>query len=599
MNITITKELAEAIGVVKLKRFGVTNEKIRWNSTSVSLASLPTARVRQLRELVTPHATTVAGTRRTITDLNVWIEAAEKGADKVKCRSAKHFAALVHEYLQKIAPKHWLYSKDEDRDCWFAYYVGEVQYVPEERRRDYRTPAHTILGLYWEELGRAHKTTVSVTGAEVHGCTVVEVLANEGYVIESDSLAATYAAEQTRYLDIHDKVGRQFLATGVGTSDLDGNDKKRQGWWHYGFDTVLLERDGVPSRVVIDVIQEGDKKDNDHDNMPDRRYWQAKSFLDADEDAHGDDDIHPEDVEEDARPTYEMAIRPVVPVFDFKRHLRLRVHVANLTDYAYDRSLGDKLVLPADSRRLVDMLVAHKGGFADIIAHKGGGAIILCAGVPGTGKTLTAEVYAEVMERPLYSVQCSQLGVDPTELEDELLKTFARARRWNAILLLDEADVYVAARGSNLEQNAIVGVFLRVLEYYGGVLFLTTNRSDLVDDAIASRCIARIDYTVPTVEDQRRIWAILANVMGVPLAPATIHRITAKIPTLTGRDIKNLLKLAVLVTSADGRPITEEVINFVRRFKPTGDPGDGNGRPTTATVAIERPRFDRPLPGAQ
>ena len=38
--------------------------------------------------------------------------------------------------------------------------------------------------------------------------------------------------------------------------------------------------------------------------------------------------------------------------------------------------------------------------------------------------------------------------------------------------------------------NAVVGVFLRVLEYFNGLLFLTTNRIDDIDEAIVSRCIA-------------------------------------------------------------------------------------------------------------
>ena len=32
----------------------------------------------------------------------------------------------------------------------------------------------------------------------------------------------------------------------------------------------------------------------------------------------------------------------------------------------------------------------------------------------------------------------------------------------------DEADVFVVRRGGNLEQNAIVAVFLRTLEYFDG-----------------------------------------------------------------------------------------------------------------------------------
>src|SRR4029077_12394612 len=171
------------------------------------------------------------------------------------------------------------------------------------------------------------------------------------------------------------------------------------------------------------------------------------------------EDIKPGDEDDEPLPPPDVPLFPVVPVFDLRRHMRLRVHISNLTEYVYDTSLSNKLVLPQDQRSLVDMLVSHKGGFSDVIKGKGGGAIILCAGIPGTGKTLTSEVYAEAEQRPLYSVQCSQLGTKPDDLETELLKVFVRAQRWNAILLLDEADVYVSKRGSDLMQNAIVGVF--------------------------------------------------------------------------------------------------------------------------------------------
>src|SRR3546814_2642760 len=53
---------------------------------------------------------------------------------------------------------------------------------------------------------------------------------------------------------------------------------------------------------------------------------------------------------------------------------------------------------------------------------------------------------------------------------------------------LDEADVYIRCRDNDLEHNAIVAEFLRTLEYFNGLLFMTTNRINDVDDAILSRC---------------------------------------------------------------------------------------------------------------
>jgi len=56
------------------------------------------------------------------------------------------------------------------------------------------------------------------------------------------------------------------------------------------------------------------------------------------------------------------------------------------------------------------------------------------------------------------------------------------------VLLLDEADIFMEQRSeSDIKRNAMVGIFIRLLEYYQGILFLTTNRSGGLDQAFASR----------------------------------------------------------------------------------------------------------------
>ena len=59
------------------------------------------------------------------------------------------------------------------------------------------------------------------------------------------------------------------------------------------------------------------------------------------------------------------------------------------------------------------------------------------------------------------------------------------AYRWQVVLLLDEADVYLERRATNdVLRNSLVSVFLRNLEYYRGILFLTTNRVGDFDKAV-------------------------------------------------------------------------------------------------------------------
>lgn len=51
---------------------------------------------------------------------------------------------------------------------------------------------------------------------------------------------------------------------------------------------------------------------------------------------------------------------------------------------------------------------------------------------------------------------------------------------WGAILLLDEADVFLEKRNMHdIHRNALVSIFLRQLEYFQGTLFLTTNRVEV------------------------------------------------------------------------------------------------------------------------
>jgi DNA polymerase III delta prime subunit len=564
MDVELNKTLIEAIGQEKLAAFGIDKEKNYYSAQSIDLRRHNTNSIKKLRDLIEPHRK-LKGSKaiHLLSDIGIWLEAAANGVKGVKCKNTKHFAALAHEFLQTVA-KHWLYCKDKDHDLWAAFYVEEITFHEKKVSRDGVTPARTRLDLYYIELDHLEHTPIDVEDWECRGKTVIEVLNECGYLLETPELLAQYETDRERFLKFYQSIGKQFLAEGQGIDNLDGN----RSYWSTS--KLPMVRNGEPSRVVIDVKREDEKEEKEGKRI-NRDYWRSKSYLTADAD-DDPDEIEPGD-EETENPSDEplVPLFPTVPVFDLKRHARLRVHMRNLTEYVYDKKLGDKLVLQPEIRSMVDMLVQHKGGFRDIIGGKGGGATILCAGPPGVGKTLTAEIYAEVDERALYSVQCSQLGTDPEKLEESLLKAFSRAQRWNAILLLDEADVYVAARGSNLEQNAIVGVFLRVLEYYSGVLFMTTNRADLVDDAIASRCIARLSYSIPSREDLRKIWRILADVMGVSLTDDQIVQITHDNPRISGRDVKNLLKLATLIAAAHNQPVTPEVIKYVKRFKPTED----------------------------
>ena len=143
----------------------------------------------------------------------------------------------------------------------------------------------------------------------------------------------------------------------------------------------------------------------------------------------------------------------------------------------------------------------------DFISNKGRGLIILLYGVPGVGKTSTAEQMAHFWDKPLLPITCGNLGTDSDEVEDKLKEIFRLGKRWDCILLMDEADVFLSERTPMaLERNALVSVFLRELEYFDGVLFLTTNLPGGIDEAFKSRIHVTLYYPHLNEDDTMAIW---------------------------------------------------------------------------------------------
>jgi len=193
---------------------------------------------------------------------------------------------------------------------------------------------------------------------------------------------------------------------------------------------------------------------------------------------------------------------------------------------------------------LVKSLVEHSSeSFNDIITGKGGGCIFLLHGPPGCGKTLTAESIAELLKRPLYSVSVGELGVDPDDLEERLRQILDMASAWDAVVLIDEADIFLEARDEHdIERNAMVGIFLRLLEYHQGVLFLTTNRVKCFDEAFFSRISVSLEYAPLDVHDRTQIWFTLLEAANIKLYQAD-HKSLAS-HELNGRQIKNVIRLS-------------------------------------------------------
>ncbi|KAL8767276.1 MAG: hypothetical protein Q9209_006202, partial [Squamulea sp. 1 TL-2023] len=189
--------------------------------------------------------------------------------------------------------------------------------------------------------------------------------------------------------------------------------------------------------------------------------------------------------------------------------------VTKITEVAYNNEAFHGLVLQEQKKRLISSLLERQDGqqndgFDDLIRGKGKGLIFLLHGPPGVGKTYTAA-------------------------------------RWNAILSLDEADVYMQDRAQhNVQANQLVSILLRMAEYCEGILFLTTNREHTIDPTFRSRIHLSIAYPPLSVDARRQLWnafIIQANRGQTPdwLSTGFLKRLAEE--DINGREIRNVVRV--------------------------------------------------------
>ena len=489
-------------------------------------------------------------------------QALHEGGKRLEAEELEMAVPAIARYLAEGSSRGWVFSAGITGKP-LAYVVTRLDFTP---------PSEEETGKIFVELkanakARLATATLRISGPDIAGRTIPEVFAARGFVKETPALLASYDEGVERYFDWRGQYGAQFSGTGVGyfaenpTATHRDTDYSRK-------DMIILSSTGSPARLVNDESILGERVlalDATGDILAKFvRRVQRNSRLSGKEEA---------EVEETqagiAKGLFtELPVHFYMLMFHLDLHHYVWVHVDDMQPYAYQPELKTKLVLPPEQTDLIDILTAEMDVLMDdIVSGKSGGTTVLCAGPPGVGKTLTAEVYSEIIRRPLYRVHSGQLGLNVAAMETALKEVLTRAQRWGAVMLIDEADVYIKKRDDNITMNAVVGVFLRVLEYFNGLLFLTTNRVDDIDEAIVSRCIALIRFYPPDRVDRKKIWGVMAAQFGLSL-PADLHdRLPDIFPKASGRDIKGLAKLVAKYCSQKALPPTEDVFRRCSMFR--------------------------------
>ncbi|KAI1811024.1 P-loop containing nucleoside triphosphate hydrolase protein [Poronia punctata] len=248
-------------------------------------------------------------------------------------------------------------------------------------------------------------------------------------------------------------------------------------------------------------------------------------------------------------------------------------------DITFDDGAFEALLLPAKQKRLIRALTtqhttATRGSFDDLIKGKGQGCIFLLHGEPGIGKTFTAEGIADDIRRPLYVMMSGELGSDVKTVDQRLRKVLKLATKWNAVLLIDEADVFLEKRSSHdLARNSLVSIFLRTLEYYSGVLFLTTNRINSFDLAFQSRIHLALKYHGLDAHSREKLWKLFlkrtSNFNEDEWPAEVLQELAAA--DINGRQIKNTVRTAHTLALAEKEKLgvghIRDVLDTVREFQ--------------------------------
>lgn len=253
-----------------------------------------------------------------------------------------------------------------------------------------------------------------------------------------------------------------------------------------------------------------------------------------------------------------------------------RTRGGKLDGIAYVKStslhLAD-LILPSDLRNIFEEVLNY-ARYRDTVIHQWGlakydtssaGLSILLSGPPGTGKTLSALVLANELKRVIYIIDLSKV-VDKYigETEKKLALLFDEAEKSQAMLLFDEADALFAKRTSvnssnDRYANTEVNFLLQRLESFSGVVILTTNLPDSLDEALERRIQFKIHIPIANALERKIIWSQLLP-SKAPIESDVDFDALGREFEMSAGHIKNAIMRACIRSASQNTSISHDIL---------------------------------------
>ena len=205
------------------------------------------------------------------------------------------------------------------------------------------------------------------------------------------------------------------------------------------------------------------------------------------------------------------------------------------------------------------------------------GLRLLFSGLPGTGKTLAAEVVANALHADLLVIDLARLVSKWIgETEKNLAAAFDQAEGTGAVLFFDEADALFGKRtevsdAHDRYANIESAYLLARLERFDGVAILATNLRGNLDKAFLRRFELALEFSEPGALERAAMWRAQFPPRAPLAADVDIDALAALHP-LPGALIRNAALGAAFLAAAAGGAIHQAHIEkaLQQEYEKTG-----------------------------
>ncbi|KAK0716388.1 hypothetical protein B0H67DRAFT_646018 [Lasiosphaeris hirsuta] len=480
-----------------------------------------------------------------------------------------------------LAPGSVMVSSEQGNAC--ALRLVQVDFTPHDSYNNQPGYWTLVLGQYdWNGsycgLRRVEKTIMEYkedTLVTKHDVYPLEYAPGREK-IEQELLARGQKWAQLRGMHVKNVTGKKYVLVNVGgcmreiAKPVSGRVIIDGYGYFKGQNQVFprLSRNILKLEKATDEDDGNDDSDSDSDDSDD-----DEETVDIDKVAVTNDSTERNEELNELTPIECILTPPRVRGFDLRTKEWCLFDVDDVKETTWDETPYEKLVLPGGEKEkeLILGFSKHRSsnkGFDDFVKQKGKGIIILLCGPPGVGKTLTAEAVAEKSKTPLYVLSAGDLGTNPARVDAALTEALECCQMWNAALMLDEADVFLESRSAvSLDRNELVSIFLRRLEYYQGLMFLTTNRLSAIDPAFKSRLDLILPYHDLTEESRRDVWKNFIEMLpqgSADIADGDFFELAQT--EMNGREIKNSIKTSLVLVES-GEKLSMEHLRVVLNIR--------------------------------